>query len=231
MFRVFLGVLTAVPVFLYVASYVVTVRISFGVARAALLQRGGVFYERGLAFESGMPLAYALRWGGRGLYNMDGSVTWGAPSSGVFSSSYRLPLLPPALPLAITFTAAWHGQVVRLRRSLSEGRRNQERVSRSKARSVAITYSVLVVVLFVWGYTPIHFACEAAGLYVLNTIPAALFYYIWLGAVATLHGRMAYYWLRWRVLDLTCCRHCGYNLTGNRSGRCPECGQNLPADV
>lgn len=65
--RVFLGVLTAVPVFFYVASYIVTARIPLGPARAALLQRGGVFYERGLAFESGMPLAYALRWGGRGF--------------------------------------------------------------------------------------------------------------------------------------------------------------------
>lgn len=23
------------------------------------------------------------------------------------------------------------------------------------------------------------------------------------------------------------CRHCGYNLTGNVSGRCPECGKNI----
>lgn len=24
------------------------------------------------------------------------------------------------------------------------------------------------------------------------------------------------------------CRSCGYNLTGNVSGRCPECGQEIP---
>ncbi|MCH8805988.1 MAG: hypothetical protein IH986_07860 [Planctomycetes bacterium] len=24
-----------------------------------------------------------------------------------------------------------------------------------------------------------------------------------------------------------CCRQCGYNLTGNVSGRCPECGSDV----
>ncbi len=26
------------------------------------------------------------------------------------------------------------------------------------------------------------------------------------------------------------CRHCGYNLTGNLSGRCPKCGSAVMAD-
>jgi uncharacterized paraquat-inducible protein A len=26
-----------------------------------------------------------------------------------------------------------------------------------------------------------------------------------------------------------CCHSCGYNLTGNVSGRCPECGTEIPA--
>ena len=25
------------------------------------------------------------------------------------------------------------------------------------------------------------------------------------------------------------CTHCGYNLTGNVSGRCPECGNDIPS--
>lgn len=29
---------------------------------------------------------------------------------------------------------------------------------------------------------------------------------------------------RWRRKRAGCCLHCGYSLTGNRSGRCPECG-------
>jgi hypothetical protein len=27
-----------------------------------------------------------------------------------------------------------------------------------------------------------------------------------------------------------CCRACGYDLTGNTSGRCPECGREINAD-
>ena len=33
-----------------------------------------------------------------------------------------------------------------------------------------------------------------------------------------------------RVLDPTLCRGCSYNLTGNISGICPECGRSLDAD-
>jgi hypothetical protein len=33
-----------------------------------------------------------------------------------------------------------------------------------------------------------------------------------------------------RVLDPTLCRGCSYNLTGNISGICPECGRPLDAD-
>lgn len=32
---------------------------------------------------------------------------------------------------------------------------------------------------------------------------------------------------RWLAMESSrrgCCQHCGYNLTGNVSGRCPECG-------
>ena len=27
------------------------------------------------------------------------------------------------------------------------------------------------------------------------------------------------------------CRHCGYNLTGNISGRCPECGEEAVSET
>ncbi len=31
-------------------------------------------------------------------------------------------------------------------------------------------------------------------------------------------------WSRRPCIDLGCCQACGYNLTGNTSGICPECG-------
>ncbi len=33
-------------------------------------------------------------------------------------------------------------------------------------------------------------------------------------------------WLARRDPPYKCCQRCGYNLTGNVSGRCPECGQS-----
>ncbi len=35
-------------------------------------------------------------------------------------------------------------------------------------------------------------------------------------------------WWRDRPIPPGHCQHCGYNLTGNVSGRCPECGQAVP---
>ena len=49
-----------------------------------------------------------------------------------------------------------------------------------------------------------------------------------LGLVVALMLLTGWSWYRWRVARRHCvghCRRCGYNLTGNRSGRCPECGQ------
>lgn len=49
-----------------------------------------------------------------------------------------------------------------------------------------------------------------------------------LGTMPIYRGPIRRQWRRWRG----CCITCGYNLTGNRSGRCPECGDHLsPAAV
>ncbi len=43
------------------------------------------------------------------------------------------------------------------------------------------------------------------------------------GALPIYRGPIRRQWRRWRG----CCITCGYNLTGNRSGRCPECGDRI----
>jgi hypothetical protein len=48
--------------------------------------------------------------------------------------------------------------------------------------------------------------------------------------VALVCGPMAYVWiLARRVPGLGRCQKCGYDLTGNVSGRCPECGTEVGA--
>lgn len=47
---------------------------------------------------------------------------------------------------------------------------------------------------------------------------------------AYLPSRLIYTGLRWSSveMDSRCCESCGYNLTGNISGVCPECGVMVP---
>lgn len=40
----------------------------------------------------------------------------------------------------------------------------------------------------------------------------------------------AYLWWRDRRIPAHCCQECGYNLTGNVSGICPECGKPLASN-
>lgn len=38
-------------------------------------------------------------------------------------------------------------------------------------------------------------------------------------------------WRKWRRRGTGCCERCGYDLTGNISGRCPECGKPVEATI
>ena len=38
-------------------------------------------------------------------------------------------------------------------------------------------------------------------------------------------------WNNWRRFPPGSCRHCGYDLTGNESGVCPECGSSAKPDI
>ncbi len=56
----------------------------------------------------------------------------------------------------------------------------------------------------------------------------AICFAIWL---TYLVPHKAFRLLRWRAVDRDApyCLHCDYNLTGNVSGTCPECGTPIPA--
>ena len=54
--------------------------------------------------------------------------------------------------------------------------------------------------------------------------------FVWLATVA-LAGRVALWRYRRRAVPPGRCRSCGYDLTGNTSGRCPECGTAIGGRV
>jgi hypothetical protein len=51
---------------------------------------------------------------------------------------------------------------------------------------------------------------------------------LWLVLVGFGPPTIVFWWLDRRVAVRGYCRCCGYNLTGNVSGRCPECGTPCP---
>jgi len=59
----------------------------------------------------------------------------------------------------------------------------------------------------------------ATGFPIWLTVPALLAY----PAIAFIRGPLR----RWRWRRKGCCRNCGYDLTGNTSGVCPECGKPI----
>ncbi|MGD8454240.1 MAG: hypothetical protein PVJ57_20700 [Phycisphaerae bacterium] len=113
------------------------------------------------------------------------------------------------------------------------------------ARTPAIVALGLAVLAF-------PFACAAAGVLTIPIVlavapvvmaigffagaaPDEVLYYTIGGAMllaAALMSWRVYADLRWETIDNTgrYCLRCGYDLTGNVSGRCPECGRELTDD-
>jgi hypothetical protein len=54
---------------------------------------------------------------------------------------------------------------------------------------------------------------------------------LWIPFVLIAIPTAALWWRDRRRIRPGCCRKCGYNLTGNVSGVCPECGEKVDAQV
>lgn len=65
-----------------------------------------------------------------------------------------------------------------------------------------------------------------------ETAMLALILFCWL-ILAYASGRIGFRIARWKkcYVDTTLCPHCNYNLTGNVSGRCPECGTPIEGTI
>lgn len=76
-------------------------------------------------------------------------------------------------------------------------------------------------VLLQYAFIHMHMAHLQQGLHVL-------FVPLWIPFLAFGVPSLVLWWLDRRRPTAGHCPHCGYNLTGNVSGRCPECGNAAP---
>lgn len=76
----------------------------------------------------------------------------------------------------------------------------------------------LCVVVRVLGF-PIDLPAVVGGTLIAALIATPLLGWIWAEVYVERHNRRIPPWY---------CKSCGYNLTGNRSGVCPECGSVVP---
>ncbi|MHC4444904.1 MAG: hypothetical protein ACYTBZ_14425 [Planctomycetota bacterium] len=50
---------------------------------------------------------------------------------------------------------------------------------------------------------------------------------LWIPLLFAILATAAFFWWYPRLIPAGHCQHCGYNLTGNVSGVCPECGEGI----
>jgi hypothetical protein len=106
----------------------------------------------------------------------------------------------------------------------------------SVATSLACALSalgILLVLIVVFGIEFVGTAMDylgrrAPGHWFLWGNVALIAAYVLCPIFAIIASQALYRRLRWRLHDIGRCRSCDYNLTGNVSGICPECGTPVP---
>jgi len=137
--------------------------------------------------------------------------------------------------LAAIFFVLWIASLFTSRRTVSS-RTNSvaRRMTREERSSVAVSlagasfaFPFLFAVVAFFFALPIKFLSETGGLTGTQEIGLLGF----MAALAFFMARGVYVWSRWREIENTVlnCPQCGYQLTGNVSGRCPECGKETEA--
>jgi len=152
---------------------------------------------------------------------------------------YALYLLAPAF-LFLTLDATYDGwlihhlalivvaSVLAIIAGCDAARRDKKWLARITSFAIFGSYLALAVRMIDWR--------PLAGHEIIWPIVITCLFYFQVLAMLSFH---AYQDLRdwipiWRAMRLKrkygegCCMHCGYNLTGNASGRCSECGHAVP---
>src|ERR1043166_499316 len=102
-----------------------------------------------------------------------------------------------------------------------ESRRRKQKPISSGMKLAALVYFLALIFLGSWVVEWLNVWNKSPAL-LLIVLPGYLVPYL----AIRLHKRRK----RARYLP-HCCQSCGYDLTGNTSGRCPECGTFIPATL
>lgn len=157
--------------------------------------------------------------------------------------SSTIPLWLPTLLLGILTAWLWWSPRIWRRRSLALPSRQmnvRERLGHGVSLILSLVAAMIALILTVYLEHIVFPAlttrdlegilCEEWGFSESGYI--VLFFAVVLG-VSYAVGRFVYHKTRWRTCyaDVLRCVHCYYELTGNVSGRCPECGTPINGTI
>lgn len=143
---------------------------------------------------------------------------------------YDLPLWIPLLMVAVPTAAAYFLDARRNRRSREPGKKKARLRRLSKSTSLVLSSGAYLLFLIT-----VTFLIEAVGSAIVGRVLALDTHNLVMFMFASmfipyLAARLLFDRLRWRWVegDTPYCEQCSYNLTGNVSRRCPECGTAIP---
>lgn len=160
-----------------------------------------------------------------------------------WSGSSTIPLWLPMVLFGIPTFWLWWNQRIRRRPSLARPLRKKnvrERLGNGVSLIISLAAATIALILSVY--------LEHVGFPALTTrnlegilreewgfsepMYFVVFFAIVLG-ISYAAGRLVYRWTRWKICydDVPQCVRCYYELTGNTSGRCPECGTPIKGTI
>jgi len=134
------------------------------------------------------------------------------------------PRLLPSYGAALLSAVLLHASIRRLRSLDREATRPQNRFLHQLKWAGVATCTLVILIKSV---VRIWFLASAQGPHFVDTSWWACLWIVFDVAAVWTMGVSAYLWWNDRPFPTGHCQACGYDLRGNVSGRCPECGNEV----